>query len=182
MTDSRGPAVAPEPAQGSPPAVAGRPADIDPVAVIRSKRYLSALILAGILGIPISAVAYGFLALVAKIQSYVFEELPTQVTGGPAPAWWPLPWLVLCGLLTALTIRYLPGNAGHSPAFGFKAGGGFPTGPELIGVILAALSTLSLGDRMAGQSAEAGAGSRPALPARNAMSRASDTAWSASLS
>ena len=145
MTDSRGPAGAPEPAQGSPAAEAGRPPDIDPVAVIRSKRYLSMLILAGILGIPISAVAYGFLALVAKIQSYLFDDLPTQVTGGPAPAWWPLPWLVLCGLLTALTIRYLPGNAGHSPAFGFKTGGGPPTGPELIGVFLAALSTLSLG-------------------------------------
>ena len=56
-----------------------------------------------------------------------------------------MPWLVLCGLLTALTIRYLPGNAGHSPAFGFKAGGGPPTGPELLGIILAALSTLRLG-------------------------------------
>ncbi len=146
MADSRGPAGAPEPAAGSPAAAgAGGPADFDPVAVIRSKRYLSALILAGILGIPISAVAYGFLALVAKIQSYLFDDLPTQVTGGPAPAWWPVPWLVLCGLLTALTIRYLPGNAGHSPAFGFKAGGGPPTGPELIGIILAALSTLSLG-------------------------------------
>jgi H+/Cl- antiporter ClcA len=52
---------------------------------------------------------------------------------------------VLCGLLTALTIRYLPGNAGHSPAFGFKTGGGPPTGPDLIGIILAALTTLSLG-------------------------------------
>jgi len=47
--------------------------------------------------------------------------------------------------LTALTIRYLRGNAGHSPAFGFKAGGGPPTGPELVGVFLAALSTLCLG-------------------------------------
>ena len=145
MTDSRGPAGAPEPAPGSPPAVAGGPAGLDPVAVIRSKRYLSALILAGLLGIPISAVAYGFLALVAEIQHYLFDDLPTQVTGGPAPAWWPLPWLVLCGVLTALTIRYLPGNAGHSPAFGFKAGGGPPTGPELVGVFLAALSTLCLG-------------------------------------
>ena len=32
----------------------------------------------------------------------------------------------LPGLLTGLTIRYLPGNAGHSPAFGFKTGGGPP--------------------------------------------------------
>jgi len=145
MTDSRGPADAPEPFRGSPAAAAGRPADVDPVTVIRSKRYLSALILAGIVGIPISAIAYGFLALVAKIQGYLFDDLPVQITGGPAPAWWPLPWLVLCGLLTALTIRCLPGNAGHSPAFGFKAGGGPPTGPELVGVILAALSTLCLG-------------------------------------
>jgi chloride channel protein, CIC family len=145
MADSRGPKGAPEPAPRSPAAAAGHAPDIDPVAVIRSKRYLTALILAGILGIPISAVAYGFLALVATIQRYLFVELPTQVTGGPAPAWWPVPWLVLCGLLTALTIRYLPGNAGHSPAFGFKAGGGPPTGADLVGVILASLSTLGLG-------------------------------------
>ena len=56
-----------------------------------------------------------------------------------------VPWLVLCGLLTGLTIRFLPGNGGHSPALGFKAGGGPPTGRELIGVVLAALTTLSLG-------------------------------------
>src|SRR3954452_2903042 len=118
---------------------------IDPVAVIRSKPYLAALVLAGILGIPISAIAYGFLALVAEIQQLLFTTLPNQILGGPPPAWWPVPWLVLCGLLTALTIRYLPGNAGHSPALGFKTGGGPPTGRELTGVILAALTTLSLG-------------------------------------
>ena len=68
MADSRSPAGEPEPAPGSPPAAGTeRPAGLDLVAVIRSKRYLSALILSGILGIPISAVAYGFLALVAKI-------------------------------------------------------------------------------------------------------------------
>ena len=106
----------------------GGPPNIDPVAVIRSKPYIAALVFAAILGIPVSAIAYGFLALVSQIQHYVFEDLPTQVVGGTAPAWWPLPWLLLSGLLTALTIRYLPGNAGHSPAFGFKAGGGAPMG------------------------------------------------------
>ena len=121
------------------------PPGIDPVAVIRSKPYIAALVLAAILGVPISAVAYGFLALVSAVQRFIFEELPNQVLGGPAPAWWPVPWLVLCGLLTALTIRYLPGTGGHSPAFGFKTGGGPPTGRELVGVILAALTTLSLG-------------------------------------
>ena len=42
------------------------PPALDPVAVIRSRPYLSALVLAAILGIPISAVAYGFLALVSE--------------------------------------------------------------------------------------------------------------------
>jgi len=123
----------------------GAPAALDPVAVIRSRPYLTILILAGILGIPISAVAYGFLALVSQIQQYLFQNLPTTLFGDAVPAWWPVPWLVLCGLLTALTIRYLPGNAGHSPAFGFKAGGGAPSGPDLPAVFLAALTTLSLG-------------------------------------
>ncbi|RKR30526.1 chloride channel protein [Arthrobacter oryzae] len=118
---------------------------IDPLVVIRSRPYIAALVLAAVLGVPISAIAYGFLALVATVQQYVFDGLPNQVLGGPAPAWWPIPWLVLCGLLTALTIRYLPGTGGHSPAFGFKTGGGPPSGRELVGIILAALTTLSLG-------------------------------------
>ena len=147
MADSSSPrsGAVPEPSQHRLGASAGRPPTIDPVAVLRSRAYISALVFAAILGIPISAVAYGFLALVAAIQHFLFTSLPNQILGSPAPAWWPVPWLVLCGLLTALTIRYLPGNAGHSPAFGFKTGGGPPTGRELPGVVLAALTTLSLG-------------------------------------
>ncbi|WP_231728528.1 chloride channel protein [Arthrobacter sp. EPSL27] len=112
---------------------------------MRSRPYIAALLLAAALGVPVSILAYGFLALVAAVQRFVFAGLPEQVFGGPAPAWWPVPWLVLCGLLTALTIRYLPGTGGHSPAFGFAAGGGPPRGRELPGIVLAALATLSLG-------------------------------------
>ena len=60
------------------------------------------------------------------------------------PAWWPIPFVALCGLLVGLTIRYLPGNGGHSPAFGFKTGG-LPVDRELPGIVLASLATLSLG-------------------------------------
>jgi H+/Cl- antiporter ClcA len=131
---------------GSPPAGSpGGPAELDPVAVIRSKPYLFALVLAGLLGIPISAVAYGFLALVSKTQELVFDTLPGQLVDGAVPAWWPVPWVALAGLLTALAIRFLPGNGGHSPAFGFQAGAGAPKGSELAGVGLAALAALSLG-------------------------------------
>ena len=45
-------------------APASAPAALDPVSMVRSKAYLSALVLAALLGIPISAIAYGFLALV----------------------------------------------------------------------------------------------------------------------
>jgi H+/Cl- antiporter ClcA len=146
MADSNGPTSAASPVAGQPAASAsGGPPPVDPVAVIRSRQYIASLVLAAILGIPISAIAYGFLALVAAIQRLLFSGLPNQVFGGAAPAWWPVPWLVLCGLLTGLTIRYLPGNGGHSPAFGLKTGGAPPSGGELIGIALAALTTLSLG-------------------------------------
>lgn len=127
------------------PTPPGGSAVVDPVAVIRSRQYIGALVLAAILGIPISAVAYGFLALVAAIQKLVFTTLPNQIFGSPAPAWWPVPWLVVSGVLTALTIRYLPGPGGHSPAFGFTTGGGPPVPRDLPGIALAALTTLSLG-------------------------------------
>jgi H+/Cl- antiporter ClcA len=125
-------------------AAASAPA-IDPVSVIRSRAYLSALVLAALLGVPISVVAYGFLAVVSKIQTYLFTDLPGQLYDGGAPAWWPVPFLVLCGLATASTIRFLPGNGGHSPAFGFTTGGGPPVDRDLPAVFLAALATLSLG-------------------------------------
>jgi len=129
---------------GAAATAAGQPAP-DPVAIIRSRPYLVALVLAAVLGVPISAVAYGFLALVDATQRLVFVDLPRDLFAGGTPAWWPVPWLVLCGLLTGATIRHLPGNGGHSPAFGFTTGGGPPVDRELPAVVLAAFATLSLG-------------------------------------
>jgi H+/Cl- antiporter ClcA len=145
MTTPHDQSVAPPAAARPPSPETGEPPAIDPVAVIRSRRYVVVLLLAAILGIPISAIAYGFLALVTKIQELVFDDLPGDIFSGGAPAWWPVPWLVLCGLLTGLSIRHLPGNGGHSPAFGFHADGGPPVDRELPGIVLAALTTLSLG-------------------------------------
>ena len=121
------------------------PPPVDPKAMLRSKPYLSALVLAALLGIPISAIAYGFLALTQKLQTAIFEDLPGDLFTGTTPAWWPVPWLLLCGVLVGAVIRYLPGNGGHSPALGFHVGGGPPVDLDLPGVILASLATLSLG-------------------------------------
>jgi H+/Cl- antiporter ClcA len=116
----------------------------DPAAVLRSRSYVGLLVLAAILGVPISAAAYGLLALVAGLQEWLFGDLPEALGLGGAPWWWPLPLLALAGILVGLTIRYLPGRGGHAPADGFKAGG-VPSPIELPGIAFAALATLSLG-------------------------------------
>src|SRR5271169_419048 len=98
----------------------------DPVALLRSKSYLALLVLAAIVGVPVSAAAYFFLALVSKLQGWIFTNLPKDLGFHAEPLWWPILPLLLAGVLVALTLRYLPGTGGHSPADGFKAGGGPP--------------------------------------------------------
>ncbi len=117
----------------------------DPLALLRSRSYLALLVLAAIIGAPISAAAYFFLALVAKLQGWIFSSLPKGLGFHAEPMWWPVLPLLLAGVLVPLAIRYLPGTGGHSPADGFKAGAGAPGPAELPGVVLAALATLSLG-------------------------------------
>jgi H+/Cl- antiporter ClcA len=102
------------------------------------------LVFGAIVGVVVAFVAYFFLKGVADTQKYVFTTLPTDVGFSAEPVWWPLLWLPLAGVIVALTIRYLPGSAGHKPAEGFKKGG--PVSPiELPGIVIASLATLCLG-------------------------------------
>ena len=125
-------------AEPTSPASAGP----DPVALLRSKAYLRLLVLAAILGVPISAAAYGFLLLIRELQGWVFDDLPRGLGFDGAPTWWPLPILAVAGVVVGMTIRYLRGIGGHRPAEGFKAGGE-PASIELPGVVLAALASLA---------------------------------------
>jgi H+/Cl- antiporter ClcA len=115
----------------------------DPAVVLRSRRYLVLLLLGGIIGVPVSAISWGFLALVSKLQGWLYRSLPSGLGFHGEPIWWPLPLLSVAGLLVALTITRLPGTGGHSPADGLQPGA--PAPAELPGVFLAALATLSLG-------------------------------------
>ncbi len=119
-------------------------ASADPVELLRSRSYLVLLVLGGIVGTGVAVVAYFFLKAVSEAQTYVFTTLPEELGFAHEPLWWPLPWLALAGVLVALTIRYLPGNAGHKPAEGFKTGGPVPP-IELPGIVLASLATLCFG-------------------------------------
>ena len=125
-------------------AAVAAPADV--AALLRTRRYLVLLLVSAALGVPIAAAAYWFLYLVSELQKWFFQpaELPHWLGFHDVPVWWPLPLLFLCGLLTALAVRFLPGHGGHSPADGFHAGGG-PSPAQLPGVILAALATLGFG-------------------------------------
>jgi H+/Cl- antiporter ClcA len=116
----------------------------DPLALLRSREYVRLLVLAALIGVPVSAAAYGFLKLVAVLQEALFTDLPDGLGFDAPPTWWPLPLLALSGLLVALAIRALPGTGGHSPADGFKPAGALPPA-ELPGVLLASLATLSFG-------------------------------------
>lgn len=138
----------PEPA-GTPGATGGAgtsdAADApDPREMVRTRGYLVVLAIATLIGVPVSAAAFGFLALVSDLQKRVYTDLPRALGFHGTPVWWPVPLLLVCGVLVALTIRHLPGTAGHEPSEGLSAKG-FPSPAELPGVLLGAVATLVLG-------------------------------------
>lgn len=116
----------------------------DPLDLLRTRSYVVLLAFGALIGAPIAAVAYLFLKFVDEGQAWLFQDLPTQLGFDSAPVWWPVPVLVLAGLLVALAIERLPGTAGHEPSAGLSATG-TPTGPELPGIALAAFVTLASG-------------------------------------
>ncbi|MEU2677662.1 chloride channel protein [Streptomyces sp. NPDC007107] len=116
----------------------------DPLAVVRTRQYLVLLVMVALLGVPISAAAFGFLALVHELQSLTYDDLPRALGFDGTPSWWPVPLLALAGLLTGLTIRLLPGRGGSNPAEGMSHEGA-PAASELPGIALAALTSLALG-------------------------------------
>jgi H+/Cl- antiporter ClcA len=140
------PAPAAAPSAAAAPAAAAGPSggSPDPATLLRSRAYVRLLIVAAILGVPISAAAYGFLALVSYLQKELFTHLPHGLGFSTAPAWWPLPMLLIGAVLTALAIQYLPGTGGASAAAGFAVHPP-PTPIQLPGVMCAALASLAFG-------------------------------------
>jgi H+/Cl- antiporter ClcA len=112
--------------------------------LLRSRGYLVVLGFAAVLGIPVSAAAFGFLALVDYLQKAIFVQWPHAVGYSAAPVWWPLPIVAIGGVAVALVIKYLPGDGGPSPAHGFAVHKP-PSPAQLPGVLLAAVATLSFG-------------------------------------
>ncbi len=125
---------------------AGKPATTpsDPSDTLRSRGYLRLLLAAAALGVPVSALAYGFLAAVDELQVLTYTDLPKALGFDGTPPWWPLPLLGVSGLLVGLAVKHLPGTGGHEPADGMSTTG-VAAPAELPGIFLAALASLALG-------------------------------------
>jgi H+/Cl- antiporter ClcA len=116
----------------------------DPIDLLRSKQYLVLLVFGALVGIPVAAIAYGFLKLVNVAQDWIYSTLPGDLGFDTPPAWWPLPVLVLAGLIVGATIVRLPGTGGHEPTAGLSATG--VSAPETLpGIAIAAFVTLAFG-------------------------------------
>src|SRR3954447_3902146 len=117
----------------------------DPTTLLRSAAYLRLLVIAALLGVPISAVAYWFLVLTQELGNWLYSGLPRSLSLAPVPVWWLLPLLGVAGLLVGLLVRFVPGGGGESPLDGFHPGGGPPAPVPLLGIALAAVVSLGFG-------------------------------------
>ena len=103
------------------------------------------LVLAAIVGVPVSVAAYFFLALVSKLQVWIFTDLPKDLGFHGEPLWWPILPLVLAGVLVS-SHHPVPARQGRPLPGRRVQGGRRPAVPvELPGIVLAAFATLSLG-------------------------------------
>ena len=115
----------------------------DPAAIMRSRQFVSLLVLAAIVGVVASLAAWGFLEGINELQDAVYSDLPDALGYDSTPLWWSLPALAVAGVVAAFAIERLPGQGGHIPADGLNA---TPTQPiDLPGVVLAATAGLALG-------------------------------------
>ena len=127
----------------SPDDVGEAPAGAPVAMVLHSQGYLRLLLVAAVLGIPLSVTAFGFLVGVHELEHVVWHSLPHELGYDRVPAWWPIPALGLAGVLVALAVLHLPGHGGHVPADGLGAGATPPS--HVPGVLLGAGASLVLG-------------------------------------
>ncbi|NUK48968.1 chloride channel protein [Streptomyces lunaelactis] len=111
--------------------------------MLRTPGYLKALVLSGLIGIPISLVAFWFLAGLQELEHVLWADLPQALGWDTSPSWWPLPLLLVAGVIVGLVVTHLPGAGGHIPASGLHAGGASTA--ALPGVVIAAAASLPLG-------------------------------------
>jgi chloride channel protein, CIC family len=132
-----------EPAGSEPAGTSAAAEPDDPLAIVRSRRFVVLLALAAAIGLITSLMAWCFLEAIHGIQQFAFTDLPHDLGFDTVPIWWSLPILGIAGLIVAFAIVRLPGQGGHIPADGLSGGTIPPI--ELTGVLFAALASIGLG-------------------------------------
>ncbi|MEU5984789.1 chloride channel protein [Streptomyces sp. NPDC047434] len=111
--------------------------------MLRRPEYRKALVFCGLIGIPVSLIAFWFLVAITELEQLIWTDWPRDLGWDQAPWWWGFPLLLVSGLVVGLIVSRLPGRGGHLPARGLQAGG--ITASSLPGVLLAAFFSLPLG-------------------------------------
>ncbi|MFC9247537.1 chloride channel protein [Streptomyces sp. NPDC057136] len=127
-----------DPGSGQQPQEADRLRDI-----LRAPGYLKVLAFSALIGIPVSLVAFWFLVGLHEVEHLLWVDLPQGLGRDAPPWWWPLPLLLVAGVVVGLVAAHLPGAGGHIPASGLHTGGTPPA--TLPGVLLAAAASLPFG-------------------------------------
>ena len=122
----------------------GQQAAVTEIGVMLHHRgYLMLVLFAALLGIPLSVIAFGFLAAVHQLEDLVWHTIPEEMGYHTAPGWWAILVLALAGIVVGLVVAHAPGRGGHVPALGFSAGAA--PARNLPGIVLAAGASLVLG-------------------------------------
>ncbi|WP_232792397.1 chloride channel protein [Actinacidiphila yeochonensis] len=111
--------------------------------MLRKPEYRKALVFCALIGVPVSLVAFWFLAGLHEVQHLLWESWPHHLGWSRPPWWWPFPPLAVAGVAVGSVVKWLPGRGGHVPAGGLHPGG--TTVRALPGIVLAAVAGLPLG-------------------------------------
>ena len=111
--------------------------------MLRRPGYLKGLVFCAIIGIPVSLIAFWFLAGIHALEHVIWVTWPHDLGHHDPPWWWSLPMAVVPAVGVMLTVRYFPGRGGHVPAGGLHAGGAEAS--WIPGVVLAAAACLPWG-------------------------------------
>ena len=90
----------------------------DPAETMLSREFLGLLVLSALIGAVAAIVAWGFLELIAHLETWVYSDLPDGLGFDSTPLWWSVPVLAIAGVIVAFAIARMPGNGGHVPATG----------------------------------------------------------------
>ncbi|WP_367326209.1 chloride channel protein [Streptomyces sp. HUAS ZL42] len=111
--------------------------------MLNRPEYRRALVFCGLIGIPVSLIAFWFLVALEELEQLIWTDWPEDLGWDHAPWWWGFPLLLVAGAAVGLVVGRLPGRGGHIPAGGLHSGG--ITRNALPGVVIAAFFSLPLG-------------------------------------